>query len=189
MHISPLLTFTAWSRPFPETRVGTPETKMGEKASALPPSSTAPQKLGEASQPPSSGPGVDAQHRPRLHTQGLALPWGQGGCQGDRLPRAAIHHRSGARGWGGAREGLSCACDHATTIWGRQGQRDGSCLLGTTENIVSVSAGCVRLTLVGSGRGQAAQPRTLTALSLPTRQSHSCPWARLKGHLTLWWGE
>lgn len=162
--------------------MGTPKTKTGEKA--FPPSSRHPfsplPKQVEASQPLSTGPGVDAQRRSLLHTQGLALPWEQRGCQGDRLPRARHPSQQWRPGVGrvtGGAQLRACTCDHATTIWGPLGQRDGSCLLGTTENIVSMPTGYVHLTFSSVlAWGQEVQLRTLSALSLPAPQPLSlCP--------------
>lgn len=134
----------------------------------------------EASQPLSTGPGVDAQRRSLLHTQGLALPWEQRGCQGDRLPRARHPSQQWRPGVGrvtGGAQLRACTCDHATTIWGPLGQRAGSCLLGTTENTVSMPTGYVHLTFSSAlAWGQEVQLRTLSALSLPAQQPLSlCP--------------
>lgn len=136
----------------------------------------------EVSQPPSTGPGVDAQRRPHLHTQGLALPWGQRGCQGDRLPRARHPSRQWRLGVGrsaGRVQLRACTCDHAATIWGWKRPRDGSCLLGTTENIVSMSAGYARLTSIhsGLGTGSAAEDTDGFVVS-PAHRLHSCPCVR-----------
>lgn len=70
-------------------------------------------------------------------------------------------------------------CDHAATIWGWKGLRDGSCLLGTTENLVSMSAGYVRLTSIGSGLGTGRPAEDTDGFVVsPAQRLHSCPCVR-----------
>lgn len=151
------LTFTAWSRPSPERWVGTPKTKMREKARALSPSSRHPFS---PLQPKASG----SLTAPQRWARGGVLSAGPSStlrasrCHGNSgVARAtasrgpAIHHSSGARGWGGSREGLSRAPVLVTGLSRRSGDRwargmEASCLLGTTENIVSMPTAYVHLT-------------------------------------------
>lgn len=145
--MSSLLTFIAWSRPFLGRCVGTPKTKIGEKR-PLPASLKASGSLaapqhwaggGCSAQapPPHSGPRV-AMGTARL--PGRPPPAGP--------PSIMAVARGGGRGGTGRAQLRACPCDHAGTIWRRKGRRDGSCLLGTTENIVSMSAGYDRLTFI-----------------------------------------